>query len=103
MRGAGSHSTLLERMEASRAHFSLELRENLDSRSSYCDPRMRDEYGAVVKRIEKYVHHLHCAYESVTRFRYGGSVVPAKPSASGIHVTSLRIERVCDVYIRKYL
>ena len=31
------------------------------------------------------------------------SVVPAKPSASGSHVTSFQGNMECDAYIRKYL
>ena len=33
--------------------------------------------------------------------RYAGSVVPAKPSASGIHVTSFQSNMECDVCISK--
>ena len=40
-------------------------------------------------------------YIGVKRFRYGGSVVPPKPPASVIHVTSLQSTMKCDVHIRK--
>ena len=60
--------------------------------------RGRDEYGAVEKTLKgiltictllvfPVVVALSCTnYNGVKRFRYGGSVVPAMPSASGIRV-----------------
>ena len=73
--------------------------------------RGRDEYGAVEKTLKgilticnmlvfPVVVALSCAnYNGVKRFCYGGSVVPAMPSASGIRVF-IRDEAQGDCYTR---
>ena len=94
------HPALVACGGRSLAHlFSLELREGILSLVlRTVISRGRDEYGAVEKTLKgiltictllvfPVVVALSCTiYNGVKRFRYGGSVVPAMPSASGIRV-----------------
>ena len=66
----------------------------------------RDEYGAVEKTLKGIltictllvfpvvVALWWTIYIGVKRFRYGGSVVPAMPSASGIRVFTMKLRGV---------
>ena len=105
VRGAGCHCILgyagKGSTQVSSAHL-LSLGSAVGVRLSFSRSvlsRVRDAYGAVAKALKKTL----TIHTGVKRFRFGGSVVPATPSASGIHVTSFQIELVNDVYIRKNL
>ena len=77
----------------------LEARWVFDSRFPFCALQSARCIWRRGEGIEKTL----TIHTGVKRFRFGGSVVPATPSASGIHVTSFQIELVNDVYIRKNL